>query len=286
MTVGGTGVATVDGRRIAYRRAGTDGPPVVLLHGTGIDDATLSWRHVVGHLADRWQVYAIDWPGYGDSEDGIEHTVENYVTVLEGFLDAVSIERASLVGISMGGAAALGYAIANPDRVDRLAVVDSYGLGRRLPSALPWKFLSNVPGATAYGKAAFNLSSAAVRSCLDTLVADASELSHEFVEEVRARAVAPGAGHAFEAFQRNELSYTGRVSTSYVDDLESLSTPTLVVHGTADPLVPVEWSVRAARRIPRAELELIERCGHWPPRERPGRFNDALTTWLSDRRRA
>ncbi|WP_247003584.1 alpha/beta fold hydrolase [Halosolutus gelatinilyticus] len=281
----GTGVATVGNCRIAYRRAGTAGPPIVLLHGAGVDDATVSWRHTVDALADEYRVYAPDWPGYGESTGPIEHTIDAYVDVLDGFLAALPFDRVSLVGISMGGGAALGYALANPDRVDRLVLVNSYGLGGRLPAALPWKHLTQVPGAAEYGKIACSASNRTVRLVLEGLVADATDLSVEFVDDVREKLATPGSLRAFTAFQRNELSFSGRAATNFVDDLDSLAVPTALVHGRRDPLVPVEWSIRAARRIPDAQLELLDACGHWAPRERPRRFNERLRDWLPESRR-
>ncbi|WP_265109508.1 alpha/beta fold hydrolase [Halosolutus halophilus] len=280
----GTGVATVGNCRIAYRRAGTDGPPVVLLHGAGIDDATVSWRHTVDALAEEYRVYALDWPEYGNSTGSVEHTIDAYVDVLDGFLATLPYDSVSLVGISMGGGAALGYALASPGRVDRLALVSSYGLGERLPEALTWKHLSQIPGAAEFGKIAASVSNRSVRAVLDGLVADADNLPREFVDDVRAKLKTPRSLQAFKQFQGNELSFSGRVATNFVDDLDSLAVPTALIHGKQDPLVPVEWSIRAARRIPDAEVDLIEDCGHWAPRERPQRFNDALLERLPGRR--
>ncbi|MXV62673.1 alpha/beta fold hydrolase [Natronorubrum sp. JWXQ-INN-674] len=278
----GTGIATVGDCRIAYRRAGTSGPPVVLCHGAGIDDATVSWRHTIDALADDYRVYGIDWPEYGNSTGDVTHTLETYVDVLEGFLKTIPEERVSLAGISMGGGVALGYALEHPDRVEQLALVDSYGLGDRLPNALPWKLLSQVPGMTEFGKIAASTSTKSVRMVLDSLVADADDLPDPFVEDVRQKLMEPGSIQAFKEFQGNELSFDGRVETNFVDDLETLSVPTLLVHGKEDPLVPVEWSMRAADRIPDAELDLVDNCGHWTPRERPERFNERLLDWLPD----
>lgn len=279
----GTGIATVGDCRIAYRRAGTTGPPVVLLHGAGIDDATVSWRHTIDALAEEYRVYAPDWPGYGESTGEVDHTIETYVDVLEGFIATLPYDRVSLVGISMGGGAALGYALAAPERVDRLALVNSYGLGGRLPEALAWKHLAQIPGATAFGKFAAGASDQTARLVLDRLVADASSLPPAFVADVRSKLTAPRSLQAFEAFQDNELSWGGRVATNFVDDLESLAVPTLLVHGRQDPLVPPEWSVRAADTIPEADLALIDDCGHWTPRERPSTFNARLREWLPER---
>ncbi|MDQ2050359.1 alpha/beta hydrolase [Natronolimnohabitans sp. A-GB9] len=281
----GTGVTTVGDCRIGYRRAGSSGPPVVLLHGAGIDDATVSWRHAIDVLAEDYRVYSLDWPEYGRSTGDVTHTIDTYVDVLDGFLETLPFERVSLAGISMGGGAALGYALEHPDRLDQLALVDSYGLGGRLPNALPWKLWAQVPGMTEFGKIAAGATNNTVRRVLDSLVADADELPDQFVEDVREKLMEPGSIQAFKQFQQNELSFNGRVATNFVDDLESLSVPTLLVHGEDDPLVPVEWSIRAAGRIPGSELERIENCGHWATRERPERFNEILLEWLPDDRR-
>ncbi|WP_090383419.1 alpha/beta fold hydrolase [Natronobacterium texcoconense] len=280
----GTGVTTVGNCRISYRRAGTSGPPVVLLHGAGIDDSTVSWRHAIDALAEQYRVYSIDWPEYGESTGAISHSIDTYVDVLDGFLETIPDEQVSLVGISMGGGAALGYALEHPGCVDRLALVSSYGLGGRLPNALPWKYLGQVPGVTEFGKVAASVTNESVRLVLDNLVADAADLPDPFVEDVREKLLEPGSIRAFKEFQHNELSYGGRVATNFVDDLESLSVPTLLVHGTQDPLVPVKWSTRAASRVPESKLALVEECGHWVPRERPQKCNEILTEWLPDHR--
>ncbi|WP_255191453.1 alpha/beta fold hydrolase [Natronobeatus ordinarius] len=277
---GGTGVTTVDGCRIAYRRAGTEGPPVVLLHGGGVDDATLSWRHTLEELAEGYQVYAPSWPGYGESMGPLEHTTDSYVSLLEGFLESVGLEQCALAGISMGGAAALGFALEYPQRVERLTLVGSYGLGERIPVGSFWKTVAHVPGMNALGWNALALSSEATRVGLSGVVADPVRLSPEFVEDVRSRARRSDAGRAFEAFQRNELAPDGTVVTNYADDLESLTVPTLLVHGAEDPLFPARWSRRAADRLPDAELAVLEDCGHWPTRERPEVFNAILREFL------
>ncbi|GAB3025211.1 alpha/beta fold hydrolase [Natronobiforma cellulositropha] len=285
MSVGGTGAVTVDGRRLSYRRAGTDGPPVVLLHGGGVDDATLSWRYVLADLADDHRVYALDWPGYGDSDDrGYTHASASHVRTLERFLDAVGLnERANgltVAGISMGGAAALGFALEQPDRVSKLALVDSYGLGSEIPAGSLWRTLAHVPGANALGWATLGTSREATRIGLGNVVANVDALSSSFVDDVYERARRPGAGRAFEAFQRNELAADGSALTDYSDDLEALETPTLLVHGRDDRLFPARWSERAAERLANARLEIIDDCGHWPPRECPERFSSVFNAFL------
>ncbi len=270
----------VSGTRIAYQRAGTDGSPVVLLHGGGIDDSTLSWEHTIEALAPDYQVYAPDWPGYGDSAPISEPSVQAYIDVLSGFLDAVGLESVTLVGLSMGGAVALGYTLEYPTAVDRLVLVDSYGLGERIPAGSLWKTIASVPGANSLGWAMMGSSLKASRLGLSSVVADPSSLPKPFLEAFRARAAAAGAGGAFERFQTREVTADGRAVTNYADVLETLTVPTALIHGAVDPLFPVAWSRRAHEQIPESKLVVLEDCGHWTPRECPDAFNEALCTFL------
>ncbi|MCL9813165.1 alpha/beta fold hydrolase [Natranaeroarchaeum aerophilus] len=277
--------ATVDEQRIHYLEAGVgnapEEPPIVLLHGSGIDDAALSWKHTIEFLANDCgrRVYAPDWPGYGESDDPKETTTEYYVSVLSGFLDALDLDRAVLVGISMGGSAALGYALDAPERVSRLVLVDSYGLRDAVPGGTGSYLLANTPFANLFGRQFAAATEAGTRLAIGEFVNDPAALDDGFVREVNERLRQPGAGSAFFSFMREEFRPDG-VRTDYSDRLSELRIPTLLVHGAEDPLVPVEWSETAATSIPDATLEVIERCGHWPPRERPDAFHDVLVEFL------
>ena len=277
--------ATVGGRRIHYLEAGVDNgrsrPPVVLLHGSGIDDAVLSWKHAIEFLAEDLgrRVYAPDWPGYGESDAPGETTTEYYVGVLSGFLDALGIETAVLVGISMGGSAALGYTLASPDRVTGLVLVDSYGLRDAVPGGTGSYLLANTPFASLFGRQFAAATEAGTRLAIGEFVYDTANLDDEFVREANERLREPGAGTAFVSFMRAEFQPDG-VRTDYSRRLSDIAVPTLLVHGADDPLVPVEWSEMAADSIPAATLAVIERCGHWPPRERPDEFHDVLAEFL------
>jgi len=266
----GTGVAVVDGRRVAYRRAGTEGPPLVLLHGAGVDDGALSWSHVLPELGRSRRVYAIDWPGHGESDDAPEHSIDAYRRVLRGVLDELGLASASLAGISMGGGVAGSFALEHPERVDRLALVSSYGLGASVPAGSLWYALANVPGANQAGYAAMGTSTMAARAGLARVVHDASALDDEFVEAFRERASRAGAGAVFAAFQRTEIGPSGRVRTNLAPRLSSLAVETLFVHGREDPLFPVAVARRGAERVPNASYVEIPECGHWPTQEYPG----------------
>jgi pimeloyl-ACP methyl ester carboxylesterase len=273
-------VETTDGRGgrdetdVRYLVSGT-GPPVVLLHGIGLDSATVSWRHLSPELAAERTVYAPDLPGHAESgRPSVRYTTGYFRSVLESFLEKMGLETAPLVGISMGGCLALGHALDNP--VERLVLVDSYGLGTDAPWRPAATAMLGVPGAYSGWWATIGSSRGAVRSHLETLTDGSPTDSH--VEDVYRAVQDAAVGRTVSSWQRSEFRYGG-LETCYLDRLDELTAETLLVHGTEDPLLPASWSERAAERTG-ASLELMENCGHWPSREAPERFNETVRAFL------
>ena len=114
---------TVDGEDVTlHYRTGGSGPPLVFLHGIGLDAATVSWRHALPALAEERTVYAPDLPGHGDSDKPDRaYTTGYYLSVVEAFLDAVDVTEPAIAGLSMGGALALGHAL-DGGSVERLVL--------------------------------------------------------------------------------------------------------------------------------------------------------------------
>lgn len=261
-------------REIRYYVAG-EGPPVVLLHGIGLDSATVSWRHAIPALAESHRVYAPDFPGHGESgRPSVRYTNDYFGDVLAAFLAELDLEDAALVGISMGGGVALGYALENG--VDRLVLVDSYGLGHDAPWRPAASTVLRVPGAYSQWWRAIGASRVSVRMHLTQLMADGPTKSH--VEDVYAAVQDGAVGRTVASWQRSEFRHDG-LRTCYLGALSELDVPTLFVHGTEDPLLPASWSERAAERTG-GELELLDNCGHWPSREAPERFNEIVSSFL------
>ncbi|PSP40152.1 alpha/beta hydrolase [Halobacteriales archaeon QH_10_70_21] len=272
-------VEVTDGRRgsveteVRYRAAG-QGAPVVLLHGIGLDSARVSWRHTLPALAEEYRVYAPDFPGHGDSgQPRARYTHEFFLDVLESFLERLDLEGAPLVGASMGGGVALGYALEHD--VERLVLADSYGLGGDAPWRPAAGTLLRVPGAVTGWWRTICASRVSVREHLRTLTGGAP--TDEHVADVY-EAVQEAGGRAMASWQRSEFRCDG-LRTCYLDRLSELSTPALFVHGAEDPLLPASWSERAAARTG-GSLELFEGCGHWPSREAPERFDRTVRSFL------
>ena len=269
----------VGGVRIRYLHAGTAGPPVVLLHGGGVDAAHLSWKHTVESLGTTHRVFAPDLPGYGDSDaPDDEYSTSYFTSFLDSFLDSLDLEETSLVGLSIGGAIALSFALRAPERVDDLVLVDSYGLANEPPRGIGSM-------ASPFTWSALRHNRSLVRWGLQELVADSRTITSELVDEAHGLLERPHAGRAFRRFYRNEIGRSG-VQSDFSDRLNAVSQPTLLVHGVDDDIISAEWSNRAADRIPDARLAVLEECGHWPPRERPSEFNRIVSNFLARERQS
>jgi len=265
--------------------AGKEGDFVLLLHGGGTDSASLSWGPVIGPLAAEHRVYAPDWPGYGDSDrPHISYTMDWYIAFLRDLLDTLGIERASLVGVSMGGGIALGFSLAWPARVSKLVLVDSYGLQSRAPLHSLGYLLVHLRPLSAASWALLAFSRAAVRSSLAGVFGNAAAIPEDLVDAVWEEARKPGAGYAFRSFQRSEVRW-GQLRTVYINRLREMRTPTLLIHGTEDRLVPVACALEAHRLMKQSQMELMRGCGHWPQREDPDAFNRIVLSYLSSEAR-
>ena len=271
----------VDGVRVRCLTAGAGGPPTLLLHGGGFDSAGFSYGRVLGPLSRGRRVFAPDWPGYGGSDKpDLDYDLAYYIDFLGRLMDALGLARVALVGISMGGGAALGFALSKPERVERLVLVDSYGLGREIPRGRLGYFLARTPLAADLIYALMRRSRRILRLGLLSVVHDRRVVTDDLTEEARGLLNEPDSGRAFRAFRENEVRWDG-LRTDFSDRLGEITAPTLIIHGTHDRAVPVGWALRAHTRLPNSELRVFYGCGHWPPRECPEEFNRVVEDFLS-----
>ncbi|MHB1319460.1 MAG: alpha/beta fold hydrolase [Anaerolineae bacterium] len=271
---------TVAGLRVHLLAAGETGPAVVLVHGGGLDSASLSYGHVLGALGERFRVFAPDLPGFGESElPDAPYDTQYFAGFLRQFLSAVGLEHASLVGLSLGGGAALTLALREPGCFDRLVLVGSYGLGKEVPFSYLGYLLVRLPLVNEMMWAILKRSRRLLAYSLNSILPNQRPVDDCLLAEVQALLDKPGAGRAWRAFQRQEVGPTG-LRTDYSGRLGELTVPTLILHGSKDSLVPVEWARRAQLRIPNAQLQVLPGVGHWLPRDDPEGFKRALLEFL------
>lgn len=267
------------GVRCHYLEAGS-GSPLVLLHGSAIDSAGLSYAPSMPHLALRHRVVAPDWPGYGESErPRVSLSIDDAVSLLEAFLDAVGLTRVHLAGFSMGGAAALGFALRAPERVRSLTMIGSYGLDASMPVPLVPYLAMRVPRLRQSVVWGLRRSRWLTRLVLEHVVfANPALVTPALVADVHEQLRAPEAEKAFVTWLRGEIRPFA-LGTSYAGSLDRVEVPTLLLHGRHDRVVSWRKAQRAAALIPRARLVVVPSCGHWVPREAPAVFRSELLSF-------
>jgi pimeloyl-ACP methyl ester carboxylesterase len=233
-----------------------DGLPVVLLHGAG--GMHLSWPTEVRRLPGQ-RVYAVDLPGHGKSqESGGQQTIAGYACLVLDWLDSIKLNRAVLVGHSMGSAIALTLALHHPGRVLGVGLL---GGGVRLRIHPDLLAASGSP--TSFHKAVEGLVSSSF----------SPKTSPQLVELVRRRMVEI----------RQSVLYGDLLACNAFDvsaQITGVRQPALVLCGIDDQMTPLRYAQYLADAIPIARLQLVPAAGHMLMLEQPQAVAEAISAWL------
>ncbi len=272
------------GARLHYRRAG-EGEPVLLLHG--IAHSCRAWDRVLVPLAERYDVIALDLPGCGMSDKpDTDYSLGSQAVAVRFVLDELGLDCVSAVGHSLGGGVAMTLAYHYPERVGRLALVSSGGLGRELH---PIFRMATLPWAPEYVmRGIFHRYARAPRNAITRAITGATgdpfffnpEGHRAEMEELLETMEQPEAQRAFLSMLRSASSVAGQ-AVSALDRLGLASFPILIVWGRQDHVFPVQHAHHAAEVVPEADLVVIEECGHFPQLEATSTFNHELLDWLA-----
>ncbi|TAH53321.1 MAG: alpha/beta fold hydrolase [Chloroflexota bacterium] len=267
----------VNGWRTRYARAGDQGTAIILLHGLG---ASLeSWYPNVDALGERYRAFAPDIVYFGKSAkpkrapqymDFVEFTIQ--------FMDTFGLERAVLVGNSMGGAIATKIAILYPDRVAGLVLVDSAGFG---PELAWWLRLRTLVDVRPRGTPPPWLTRVGLRAIFD----DPAHLSDELLTKLIGIEQDDQAIRSARRVLKIGVDWRGLkpdMLREIRDAAHQVTVPTLIVWGKQDRVVPVQHAFAARKRIPNARLHLFERCGHTPQLEYPAQFNSLIHEFVQE----
>jgi len=252
----------VFGQSIHYFDMGS-GPVVVLLHGLGSrkDD----WLPVLEPMAQKYRLLVPDQIGFGRSDKPLlDYSVQTYVDFLNEFLRQLKVEKASLVGESLGGWIAALYVAeigggAHLVPVEKLVLVDAAGLKQDTP------ILDLNPS-----------SLAAMRGVMEAVFYDTSWVNEDALRKIFTDKLAVHDGYTVRSFLGNPTREKERLD----DRLGSIKVPTLVTWGKQDKLLPIASGERYAAGIAGAKMVSFEKCGHVPPIEKTEEFLAAVMAFL------
>ena len=248
------------------------GAPVLLIHGSGPGvSAWANWRLVMPELARCARVIAPDMAGFGYTErpPGFAYGMDAWVRQAVGLLDALDIEQTDLVGNSFGGGLALALAIRHPARVRRLVLMGSVGV----PFAI-------TPGLDAVW--GYTPSVAHMRALLDIFAFDRSLVNDELAQLRYQASIRPGFQESFAAMFPAPRQRWVDALASREADIRRLPHEALVIHGREDRVIPLATSLTLADWIPRAQLHVYGRCGHWTQIEHAARFARLVGDFLAE----
>jgi pimeloyl-ACP methyl ester carboxylesterase len=264
---------TVSGVRLRYVRRGS-GPPVVLLHGFA--SSLYTWKDVLPALAAAHDVVAVDLPAHGGSDVPNELPASLFPQVVVGLMDRLGLERASLVGNSLGGAIAIGVAARHAERVDRLVLIDAAGYNFA-PGDRPW--ILRLAGAAGAGPllARLPVQRRLVTAGLRQVFHDDRLVTPDRIDEYVTPLKRPGDMRALSALlsSTDDLGFPGIV--------EAVKAPTLIVWGKQDLWIPLRDAERFAAVLPGSRVAVIDGCGHMPQEEKAGDVVRLLAEHLAPR---
>jgi pimeloyl-ACP methyl ester carboxylesterase len=257
-----------------------EGPPVVLIHGYG--DTADGWRRVVPGLLERHRVIALDVPPFGRSGNPrAGRLLDFYKPFFPELLERLDVERATVIGHSLGGAIALHLTLEQPELVERLGLVAPAGLGKAPPwwwkalvgQGSAWKTVLSIPSPVTTLVAREGL-----RRFLDARLFHDPRQMRETIDHLVNMHGSPRDLDRLLAAGRCCIdSYTGTL----LEDSSAIDVPLWMVWGRHDGLVPSEHALAFERVHPTAAVHVFEDCGHYPQIELPTRFNRQLQDWMA-----
>lgn len=266
----------LDGLELHYSSVGR-GAATLLIHGLG--GFAESWRHTIAALQGQSRVIAFDLPGFGQSaKPRLDYTLGFFARVVDGLLRGLEVDRVRLVGHSLGGAVAAAFALAHPERVERMALLAATVPGFPLRPSLVYRLLT-LPG---LGEVASRLvtrrvCTAALARCF--AVPGPDEIAYLVGHQYAVRTTAEGRAAYLATLRGVKVDFTVR-APAYRAALAGWDRPTLLIHGRQDPVVALAHAEAAARGIPGVDARYVDRCGHFPQIEYAGPVNGWLGEFL------
>jgi 2-hydroxy-6-oxonona-2,4-dienedioate hydrolase len=246
---------------LRYHEAG-DGPPLLLLHGSG--PGVTGWRNyrgVLADLAEHYRCLVLEFPGFGVSDPCEGHPMAMAQFAVADFLDGLGLSQVATIGNSMGGIVATQFAIGSPERVSKLVTIG--GAGRSVFAPSPGEGIRLLMEFTD------DPTREKLVRWLHSMVYDPAIVTEELIEERWALATEAKTleiarrMYSTEAFAASGRAAAASTATPYWAQLHKITAPTLLTWGRDDRVSPVDMAMLPMRELRRGELHVFPNCGHW-----------------------
>jgi len=253
-----------------YNEAGTGEETVIMLHGGGPGAAGWSnFSRNIEAFSKKYRTILLDCPGFNKSDATVTDLARDVLNAraIKGLMDELNIEKAHLVGNSMGGASALSFSLEFPERLDKLVLMGAGGGGQSMFSPMP---LEGIKLLVALYQ---NPSLEALKRMINVFVYDPSGMSDELIQG-RFENMMRKPEH-LENFMKS-FAQSNLIVTDFTPHLQDVKAETFIVWGRDDRFCPLDHGLKFLWGIPNADLHILSKCGHWAQWEHAEKFN-ALT---------
>lgn len=271
-----------DGVTVHLRDEGPrDAPAIILLHGSAADLHT--WQPWVDALKDRYRVIRFDQVGHGltGPDPADDYSLENFVADIDEVADALELESFVLGGNSMGGGHSVAYALAHPDRVSALVLVDAGGVPENVRSSDDEDSGGNIGFTLARTPVVNRIMNyitprSMIEQSLRQTVSNEDIVTEDAVDRYWELLRYPGNRNA------TRIRFSGEWTSFDEAQVSSITAPTLVIWGEEDGLIPVEAGLWYDRHLPNSRLVVYPGIGHLPQEEVADQSVAYLANWLDE----
>ena len=267
---------SVNGVNTRYWQMGASGSNMILLHGG--NGSIEFWLYNIAALAQHHQVYAFDMAGSGKSDfPDASYSLPYQADFLHGLMAALGLASATLIGNSMGGGVALEFTRLYPDRVDKLVLVDSMGLGREISLGIRLITLPAIVSLLRPGRWM-------IPAMLKSNFHRSDRLPPAWIEFRYPIFAIPGRNSVILRLGQSNFTLAGvrpQVYQPILDSLTQITQQTLIIWGEQDRIIPVKHAYIAAAGLPNHQLEIFPDCGHHPYLEYPAKFDRLVLDFMA-----
>ena len=254
----------IDGNKIRYLESGNSKKTLVLIHGLGA--SAERWGQVIPLFAGDFRIVVPDLIGFGHSDKpAVDYTPEFFSEFLEKFFIASNVKRPYLAGSSLGGQISVEYVNTHPDAVEKLILVSPAGLMKQ-----------STPALDAYIIAALYPNEKSAKNAFEMMEGSGESIDGEIIDGFIERMRLPNAKLAFMS------TVLGLKNSELITSkLPSISVPTLIIWGSQDPVIPINYADNFVSAIPDCQFFRMDGCGHTPYVQDPCTFASKVLEFLT-----